>query len=381
MKKITSIPKLKFDGKPDFKKHKKIIIALGILIIVGASLASYISSGVPVDSALVSEGTVSKIVSESGTVESRSAVLLTAKQTGEIRGILVEEGDSVKQGDSLVTGDGTSANLDIKSLEAELRGLEAQYNQAADLARKSKTLYNQGAISGQEYQQAQTAANQLSAQVDALRYSISSYAYSSGGGGLIAPIDGVITGIFAKEGESIMMGQPLIEISNLEDIYVVTDLIVGDADLVETGNVVRVFDKDSGIDDPNSKVSKVHLKAQDYLSDLGITQKRVRVEISLSQENAPRLGSRVDVEITVGQKMNVLRVPDTALFDVNDIPHVYIIESRKAKLRQVSIGLEGEDYVEILSGLEMEDEVILSPANDISDNTRVKATKANPTPS
>ena len=61
---------------------------------MGALVASYISSGVPVDSAVASEGTVSKLVSESGTVESRSAVLLTAKLTGEIRGILVEEGDS-----------------------------------------------------------------------------------------------------------------------------------------------------------------------------------------------------------------------------------------------------------------------------------------------
>jgi HlyD family secretion protein len=371
MKKFPSIPKLKFD----FAKNKKLIIGIGIIVILGAIITSYISSGIPVDSAYVSEGTVTKLVSESGTVESRSAVMLTAKQTGEIMGILVEEGDSVKEGDPLVTGDGTSANFDIKSLEAELRGLQAQYSQAADLARKSKILYNQGAISSLEYQETQTMANQLSAQVDALRYSIASYANSSGGAGLVAPIDGIITGIFAKEGESIMMGQPLIEISNLEDIYIAADLIVGDADLVEAGNQVRIFDKDSGIDDNNGKVVKVHLKAQDYLSDLGITQKRVRVEIQLSQEKTPRLGSNVDVEITVDQKMNVLRVPDTSIFEVNGISHVYVIENRKAKLREVSVGLEGEDFVEILTGLELKDEVILSPGNDIENNVRIKPTQ------
>jgi len=371
MKKFPAIPKFKFD----FAKNKKLIIGIGIVVILGAVIASYISSGVPVDSAYVSEGTVTKLVSESGTVESRSSVLLTAKQTGEIMGILIEEGDSVQKGDHLVTGDGTSANFDIKSLEAELRGLQAQYNQAADLARKSKILYNQGAISNLEYQEAQTMAKQLSAQVDALRYSIDSYANSSGGAGLVAPIDGVITGIFAKEGESIMMGQPLIEISNLEDIYVAADLIVGDADLVEAGNKVRIFDKDSGIDDNNGKVIKVHLKAQDYLSDLGITQKRVRVEIKLSQEKTPRLGSNVDVEITVAQSLNVIRVPDTAIFEVNGISNVYVIESRKAKLREVSLGLEGEDFVEIMSGLEPKEEVILSPGNDIGNNVRVKATR------
>ena len=371
MKKIPSTPKFKFD----LAKNKKPIIAIGIVVIIGALVATYISSGVPVDSSYVSEGTVTKLVSESGTVESRSSVRLNAKQSGEIKGMLVEEGDAVQKGDQLVTGDGTSADLDIKSLEAELRGVQAQYNQASDLAKKNKILYNQGAISGQEYQQAQTIANQLSAQVDALRYSIASYANSSGGTGLTAPIDGVITGIFAKEGESIIMGQPIIEISNLKDIYVAVDLIVGDADLVKENSKVRVFDKDSGFDDSNGKVSKVHLKAQDYLSDLGITQKRVRVEIQLSQEKTPRLGSNVDIEIIVGQKLNVLRVPDTAIFQLQGVPHVYVVDNRKAILREVSLGLEGEAFVEIISGLELNEEVILSPGNDMGNNVRVKPTQ------
>lgn len=374
MKKFPS--KLKVDFKSG--KGKKLIIAIGIMLILGAVVASYLSSGVPVDTAYVSEGTVTKLISESGTVESRSALRLTAKQSGDIKGILVEEGDTVKKGDPLVTGDGTSASLDIKSLEAELRGLKAQYNQAADTARKNKILFEQGAISGQVYQQSQTAANQLSAQVDALRYSISSYANSSGGAGLTAPIDGVITGVFAKEGESIMMGQALIEISNLKDIYVAVDLIVGDADLVKEDNKVRIFDKDSGIEDNNGKVTKVHLKAQDYLSDLGITQKRVRVEIQLSQEKTPRLGSNVDIEITVDQKLNVLRVPDTAVFELNGTPHVYVIHNRKAKLREISTALEGENFIEVISGLEVKEEIILSPGNDIGDNTRVKANQAVP---
>jgi HlyD family secretion protein len=368
MDKIKKGPKFKID----FAKNKKLIIGIGSLLVLGVSIGAYISSGIATDAAYVSQGSVLKTVSESGTVESKSAVLLTAKQTGEIKGVLVEEGDSVKVGDQLVTGDGTSANLDIKSLQAELRGLQVQYSQAADLARKNKTLYNQGAVSNLEYQQAQTFASQLSAQVDALRYSIDSYANSSGGAGLVSPIEGVITGIFAQEGETIMMGSPLIEISSFEDIYVVADLIVGDADMVEVGNTVRVFDKDSGVEDSKCKVSKVHLKAQDYLSDLGITQKRVRVEIQLSQVKTPRLGSRVDVEIKVEEKGNVLRVPDTSIFELDGKPHVYIIENRKAKLREITIGIEGEDYVEIKSGLEEKDKVILSPGNDITDGTRVK---------
>ena len=39
------------------------------------------------------------------------------------------------------------------------------------------------------------------------------------------------------------------------------------------------------------------------------------------------------------------------------------------------MGLEGEDFVEILTGLELKDEVILSPGNDIENNVRIKPTQ------
>lgn len=354
-------------------KGKKWIVITGTAVLAIAAIAvSTMNAGIAVESAAIDQGEVKKLLKETGSVESKSSITITAKNSIDIKGLTVEEGDNVKVGDTLMTSGGTSAVLDIKSQQAQLSGLQAQYSQARELANKNKSLYDQGALSYADYNASETAAKQLSAQIASLQYSIQSYAESSGTGGVVAAMDGVITGIFVKEGESVIAGTPLFEISNLEDVYVKTDFIAEDADLIREGYAVRIFNKNAGFDDENGIVKKVFLKAEKKMSDLGVNQKRVTVEISFGSLSPMRLGSDVDVEITVDQKENVLRVPDLAVFEKDRKDCVYVIEGGKAVLREVETGLEGEDYIEVVSGLKKGDMVILSPGDDISDGVRVK---------
>ena len=356
-----------------FKKNKKlIIITMAVFVIAVFTIIGITSGGILVETAIIEKGEVIKLIKESGTVESESAIMITAKNTGEIKGLMVSEGDEVKLGDTLMTSDGTSADLDIKSLQAELSGLEAQYNQARDLANKNKTLYDQGALSYDAYNQANTQAKQLGAQVAALNYSIQSYKESTGASGLTAPIGGIITGVFVKEGETVMPGTTLFEISNLNDILVKIDLIAEDANFVKVGDMVKVYNDDAGFLQDNCTVKKIHLKAQEKMSDLGVNQKRVTVEIALKSTDSIRLGSNVDVEITVEKKDKVLRVSDMSIFKIDKKDYVYVVENGKAVLRLIEIGIEGEDFTEITKGLTEGEEVIISPDDDIQEGSKVK---------
>ena len=345
-----------------------------MLVIAAAGIAA-MNSGVAVQAAAVEQGEVAKVLKETGTVESKSAVTITAKTAGEIKGLTVEEGDNVKAGDILMTSGGTSATLDIKSQQAELAGLQAQYSQARDLANKNKALYDQGALSYEDYNASNTAAKQLAAQISSLQYSIQSYADSSGAKGVTAPVDGVLTGVFVKEGETVTPGTSLFEISNLNDVYVKTDFIAEDADLIREGDAVRIYNEDADFSDENGAVRKIYLKAEDKMSELGVNQKRVTVEIAFGSPKTVRLGSDVDVEVTVDKKENVLRVPDLAVFEKDKNDCVYVIEGGKAVLREIKTGLEGEDYTEVVSGLNKGDQVIVSPGDNISDGARVKVQK------
>ena len=358
-----------------FKSKKWIMIGAAVILVAAVAGFAALNSGISVEAAAIERGEVAKVLKETGTVESKSTVTVTSKTSGEIKGLTVEEGDRVKAGDVLIASGGTSAALDIKSQQAELAGLQVQYSQARDLANKNKALYDQGAMSYEAYNASNTAAKQLAAQIASLQYSIQSYADSSGAKGVTAPVDGVLTGVFVKEGESVTPGTPLFEISNLNDIYVKTDFIAEDADLIHVGDTAGIYNKDAGFSDEKGSVRKIYLKAEDKMSDLGVNQKRVTVEIAFSSPQTVRLGSDMDVEVTVDKKQNVLRVPDLAVFEKGKKDCVYVIEGGKAVLREIKTGLEGEDDMEVLSGLSEGDMVILSPNDTISDGVRVKIQK------
>lgn len=355
-------------------KKKKRWIAIGAVVILAAAAAAFamMNTGVKAESAAADRGEVIKLLKETGSVESKSAVTISAKNSGEVKGLMAEEGDSVKAGDLLMAGDGTSAALDIKSRKAELSGLQTQYQQARNLANKNRTLYEQGALSYEAYNASNTAAKELSAQIASLQYSIESYRQSSGASGVTAPVDGILTGVYIKEGEMVTAGQALFEISNLNDTYVKADFIAEDADLIREGDAVRIYNEDAGFSDGKGTVKKVYLKAEEKMSELGVNQKRVTVEITFGAADKLRLGSDVDVEVTVDKKENVIRVPELAIFEKNKKDCVYVIEGGKAKLREIKTGLSGEDYKEVVSGLSEGDRVILSPGDDITDGIKIK---------
>jgi HlyD family secretion protein len=367
-------------GKDDWpmkKGNKKKWILIGGLLI--ALIAVYgltvYTGGVEADTTEVEKGPIRKLIKETGTVESDNTVIVASNFSGEIKSVIVSEGDTVNEGELLLTGDESVAQLDLKSLRAQLSGLEASHARAKETVANNKILYEQGALSRQEYDAAITAERELAAQMSSMRYSIESFAKASGASGVTAPMSGTITEIYAREGEYATVGVGLFEITDLDSLYIKANLITEDADLVKVGDEVLVYgDGSGGLPATGSSVRRVHLKAREELSGLGILQKRVTVEIQMAPNLNLRLGSDVDIEIVVEEKEDVLRAPDNAVFKMDGNHYVFVAEEGKARLRQIETGLEGDGFIEILSGLSEGEMVIRSPGNEIEDGIKLKPT-------
>lgn len=345
--------------------------AILVLAVAGA-VWTQSAGGIEAETELIKMGDVSKVIKQTGTVESDSTSLITAKTVMDIKGFDFQEGDVVSAGQVILSTDVTAAQLTVKSMESEAAGLRIQYNRAKDMTARSKLLYDQGAISRDEYLIVETAERQLASQLSAVNYSIASMKETMDTGGITAPISGVITQVYAKVGETVMPGSPLLELSDLDRLYISTYLIASDADQIKTDNAVLVSDEDTGFNDPNAVVRKIHLKAIDFVSDLGISQKRVKVEIRMSTIDGIRLGSEMEVEITIDSRTNVVLVSTKSLFEFDGTHFVYVVEDGKAALREVEPGLKGEDLWEIRSGLEEGETVIVSPGNEIDEGTKIK---------
>lgn len=372
----------------------------------------------------VSLGDISKYVEETGTVKSRGQRIVYSNTIGEVQNINVSEGNEVEKGEIIVQIDSTKANLEIKALEAQIQGLRATYKEAVkpvdkskiaqvqakvknmkinlDEAKRnlenSKKLYEDGAISLDDYKAAQ---NNLALQENSLKITENELEllkkgasgniknkYEAEVAGLIykkeileknkenltikAPANGTITELSIKEGEYVQPGTNILEIGNIKELYVEVDVLASEVIDIKEGGAVIIYSDDLGIDKLEGKVEKVYPKAFSKVSDLGIEQKRVKIDVSIPQNQSLRMGYDIDTKFKLWAKTDTLIVPDNSVFNLENSDFVFVLEDNKAVLRKVEIGLEGEDYIEIKSGLKKGDKVIISPDKDIEEGVTVK---------
>lgn len=406
------------------RKGKKRLIywGVGLLLIAATVAAATQGKTIPVTAAYAETGTVMKLIEDSAFVESENQRTIQAGITGELIRYLREPGDSVTSGEVLAEIDATNLALSLEGLQAQMRSLIAARDQAGHASnedvRKAKALLESdriavssaqrikeqnasllatGAVSQEEYdvsaefwatavQTAEISAasydslvrgltaeekRKYNADIDALQAQINQARVNHDKYQVISPIAGVVTRKYLEPGIQVMPGDDILEVADAKAVRFETDLLASDAGKIKVGAAIRAFDEDAGIEVTGS-VTKIHPKAFNKLSDLGIEQKRIRVE--MSAENVPdslRLGMKMDLEIIEARVDNVLRVPDSAVFKMNEKSYVFKIVEGKALLTEVKTGLEGKDYYEIQSGLAAKDLFIVAPGNDISDGVRV----------
>ncbi len=403
-------------------RHKKwLLLGAGGLLIAAFALKG--GAALPVTSHSVEQGDVRKIIEATATVESQTERTVQSQISGEVLEVMKSTGDRVEKGTVLAVVDVRDIELSIKGLEAQkkslqsmmadadqptrdsLRRAEAQMNTDTIAMNASKRSYEQvqqlfsaGAASSEELKAAEEAVNKaeqtaiisesnynavrnglspnqrvryqadiaaIQSQIDQVRVNRERFKVSS-------PVAGVVTLKGIESGQVIAPGVTLFEIDDPDNLLLTADLLVQDAARIETGAPIRALDEDSGIE-ITGRVKKIDPKAFSKLSDLGIEQKRVHIEIDPDKvPQSLRIGMELDLEVIEAHKQKVLVLPDSAVFKINGESHVFLISGEKAKLIPVEIGLEGKDFVEVLNGLKAGDKVVDAPGNDLQDGAKIK---------
>lgn len=352
---------------------KWIILLVFIVLAFSGFLLSKRQPSIEAELHEIQLGDIKEIISETGVVASRTQKTVSANTSGQILEIKKQLGDGVEKGDILLKLDMEVSDLEIKSLQSKVNGLRPSYDQAKRSAANSKSLYGQGALSYEAYQETLTKEKQLKAQIDELTYTIKQLKEMRDYGTISAPITGVVTEEFVKEGDTIQNGSKLMEISDLNDLYIEVDLLTNEANKIEENADVDIYSEDLDIDIKQAgKVEKIHPKAHTKVSDLGIEQKRVTVEVSLENIDQLKLGYDVDVEIITEHRENILVIPKNAIFEKDQKQYVYVVKNETAEMRAIETGIKNTDQAQIIKGLEKGEHIILSPNEDIEEGSKIK---------
>lgn len=344
------------------KSLKWILIVVGVLAVlfVGAKmLAGSSKSGTKVTAEKAQRRTIVETVNASGKVYPEVEVKITPDISGEITELDVQEGDSVKKGQTLakIYADIYSSQRDeaaarvmqsqatVANSEAGLKALKAQLDQAKADYDRNKDLYDQKVISKAEFEQYETQYRTAQSQYNAAEQNIRSLkaATKSTETSLVAanknlsrttltsPMDGVISSLSVKEGErvagnSFTLGTEMMRVADMSTMEVRVD--VGENDIVK----VRIGDSaDIEIDAYNNRKFKgvvtqiaSSTKTTTNTSSGDVTNYEVRIRIDsssysdLMNPSKPRRfpfrpGMNASADIKTSRKDNVISVPIAAV--------------------------------------------------------------------
>ena len=409
------------------KMNKKKIIGIILVAVILLAAVFMINNGkaVGVELAAVEKGNLAEYVEELGLVVSENKGNVFSPTSGKVSEVLVKIGDQVEKGTVLVKIDSEELTRQIMELEAQKSVVRSQYNEASkatdareieklelqlttqerkvqEAQRKrdnSKSLYDEGAISNEDYQATITAletetallegikldlellrkpiskniASQYEAQLKQLDIQMESLRSKGQDFVITSPLEGTVMTKDVEVGTYLQPGMQVVEIGDQEALYIESDVLMGDIGNVKVGAVVEISHNDLSIEGIKGTVRKIHPQAMSKISDLGIEQKRVKVEINIEDSlEGLRPGYDLDVKIIINSRKNVLLVPENAVFEKEEKDFVFVNENGKAVLREINKGIESTKQIEVISGLKEGEMVIMSPDKSLEEGLAIK---------
>ena len=381
---------------------KKLIIGIIILVVVAAAGLYYFTQGTDgedYETALAEIGSIEKHIEEIGEIASKNVRSYYGNGTNEIENIYVEIGDIVNEGDLLLEYDNTidleatyneavsGADFEqINTAKLEIENIKNSLEYAEENLQTVEELYKNDATTEKEYKDAQKSVEQLEnqlaigqnqysllvkglsgnvrnryeAEIEVLALSLKILEESREKFNIYADFNGIITELDTFKGDMPLAGKKILEVQEYNNLRAYGDFIVEDAVKINEGMEVEIYSEDIGINIKNLSIEKIHPKAVSKLSELGIEQKRVMVEITLPKEHENLIiGSKINIKIKIDDKDNILIVPEEAVYEKNEKTYVEVLENGEPKEVEVVLGIENEDFIEIIDGLEEGQEVIL----------------------
>lgn len=186
-------------------------------------------------------------------------------------------------------------------------------------------------------------------------------------GKIISDIDGVVTAVNVQEGAFGNPAMPVIQVQDLNSLKIVVSLSKNDAIAVKES---QPFEVTYGKSKYKGKISHVSPVAKMAIKDGGSS---LLVEgIIENSDSALKVDFDAEVSILLDEKHDVKAIPTEAIkAERGKIYKVFVVEDGVAKEKEVFLGVQGEESVEIVSGLEEGEKVILNPTSNISDGVKV----------
>ncbi|MEL7024783.1 MAG: efflux RND transporter periplasmic adaptor subunit [Pseudomonadota bacterium] len=307
---------------------------------------------IPVEVIDVQRGDVFAAYTGAASLEAFDEATVVAKVGGEVRQILVEEGDRVKRGDVLARLDGDQLRLELEQSRANLAKLEQEYN-------RNLELHERGLVAASAFE---TTKFDLDALRAANKLAELQYRYTT----IRAPIDGVVSQRDIKVGNTIEQNAPTFRITALDPL--VANLFVPER---EFGRIAADQQVRLSIDAlPNESFDGVIARISPTVdAESGTFKATVEIEDDSGRLKPGMFGR---FAVIYDRQVDALLLPQDALIETQSGKIVYIVDAGVAKRVGVTTGYSWDNDVAVLDGLSDGARVVVVGQAALRDGSKVR---------
>ena len=282
-------------------------------------------------------------------------VTVCSETQGRVKTVNFDFGVKVETGKILATVDDEIKRATLLNAEAALEKAKKDYE-------RYETLNKGGSVND-----AQLDAARFSYKSAQSQYTIALKQFNDTK--IISPMSGFVTNKNIETGTLISIGTPIATIIDIQNIIVKVYVPEEDVFKLKLGsNAELETDIYSGI----KIIGKI--KSIGYKGDESHSYP-VEVILSNSKEYPLKAGMFVNVKFPSIIKKECLVIPRRALIGGIKSPKVFLIINNKAKMKNVVVGEDMEDFIEILGGINKGDIVVTDGQINLKDNAQIKISK------
>jgi HlyD family secretion protein len=345
----------------------------GAMVLIAAVLAVVLLKllePAPVVATHPQRGSLVAEVFGTGTLEAKVVVSFSAKMIDKVVEVLVDQGDTVTDGQVLARLEATDYEHSVRVAEAGVGQAQAELAKARlDIARKRELLQT-ASISHAEfdtydaaYRVGEAKLKNAEAQLGFARARLADTVIHS-------PLAGLVMTRNLEVGDTVVPGTPIFRIADTRQLWITAMVDERVAGNLHVGQPARVtFRAQPGQSFPG-RLARLAEEAD------RVTEER---EADVTVEQLPPdwfIGAKADVYIETAREADAVQVPKNAVAPRGDQPGVFVIDGGHARWQPVRLGLIGRDAVELAGGVDARDLVITDPfagKQPLADGQRVTA--------
>jgi len=297
----------------------------------------------------------------SGSIEAGSSIVVSTKYGGKVAEIPVNNGTKVNRGQNLLLFDDVQQANAVKAAKSALTKAQANFSNLQKSFEQMIELQAAGAVSRDDLDKTKLALDIARADTGAAEAALANASDAYNDARIISDLDGFVAGLQIREGQVVGAGTPLMTVQDVSSVYVVVKVSQESISKIKKDLPAEITLNTDSQEKFEGMVDQVNTVADSMTRSF-----EVKIIVSNS-DFILKPGMFVRTKIRIGSPVDVVAVPQTAVIGKEGMYQVFTVEGNTAKRQIVETGDIIGEKVEIRSGVQVGQQIIVSNVNKLKD--------------